>query len=45
MAKKKGFSRAKHNPMALALRNHKSATVKSIRHYNRKKKHRKGLTD
>jgi hypothetical protein len=38
--KKKVFTRAKHNPMALSLRNFKSARVKSVKHYTRKEKHK-----
>lgn len=38
--KNKTFQRAKHNPMALSLRNFKSAKVKSVKHYSRKKKHK-----
>lgn len=38
--KKNIFTRAKHNPMALALRNHKSAKVRSRKHYTRKVKHK-----
>lgn len=38
--KNKTFKRAKHNPMALALRNHKSAKVRSRKHYSRKVKHK-----
>ena len=38
--KKKVFARAKNNPMALALRNHKSAKARSRKHYTRKEKHK-----